>query len=313
MLARTTRGSLTLRSILVASDFSTASEKALRHALTIARSFDAELHLVHVVPPPQGSTLAGPDENGHAITRSLEIASGIERKLLCSGAIRGLRFRSMVRAGDIWSELLKVIQQEFIDLVVVGTHPRKGIRKPALGSVAEQIFRQAPRPVLTIGPGAPPDAHLKPGTAPRPLLFVTDFSETSVAAFPLAVAVANRRQSQLVLAHIHPPEALRPEVSLMPEESAVPTGTEVQAAAIRRLQQLAEPAELIAEPAFIAECGDPAEGILRVAAEVNAEAIVMGLRRRRFPETRSHVPWSTAYEVVCRARCAVLTVRGYSL
>lgn len=312
MLPRTYPGSLELRSILIASDFSPASEKALRHALAIAHNFDAELNLLHVVPPSLELAIGGPDGIGQAISLSLRIAGGIERKLLCSGALGSLRYRSIVRAGNIWNELLQVIRQESIDLVVVGTHARRGIRKLALGSVAEQIFRQASCPVLTIGPGAAPDAHLSPGKVPRPVLFVTEFSESSLAAFPLAASIAKRRHAQLILAHMLSPEQRIERIPLDGEPPALQMRASAQDAAIDRLRQIVSAAELIPQAALIAEFADPVEGILSVAAETNAELVVMGLGRKRYIEARSHLPWSIAYEVVCRARCPVLTVRSYS-
>jgi nucleotide-binding universal stress UspA family protein len=66
---------------------------------------------------------------------------------------------------------------------------------------------------------------------------------------------------------------------------------------------------LVAEPQFVVNVGEPAEGILRTASKLDAEVIVMGLRRRSHVETISHLPWSTAYDVVCHALCPVLTVR----
>lgn len=305
-------GSLELRSILLASDFSPASEKALRHALAIARNFDAELTLVHVIPGSLRAAGEEHDTTGQAITQALQVASAIERKLLHSGALRGIRYRSLVRTGDVCGELLRVIRHESIDLVVLGTHGRKRIRKAALGSVAEHIFRQASCPVLTVGPGAPPDAHLNPVKAPRPVLFVTDFSEPSLAALPLAISIAKWRHTQLILAYMLSPEQQIEGSPPESEETLLRMRTEAQAAAIHRLRQLTEPAELIVEPAFIAEFADPAEGILRVAAETNAQALVMGLGRRRNMEARPHLPWYTAYDVICRARCPVLTVRSYS-
>ena len=64
------------------------------------------------------------------------------------------------------------------------------------------------------------------------------------------------------------------------------------------------------ESLFMTEFGEPAEGILRAAEVLHAEAIIMGLNRRAHVEMISHLPWSTAYEVVCRAVCPVLTVRN---
>jgi len=78
----------------------------------------------------------------------------------------------------------------------------------------------------------------------------------------------------------------------------------------KRLQQLVSNVPLAVEPQFVVDFGEPTEGILRAASEFHAEAIVMGLRCRSHAETMSHLPWSTAYDVVCSAVCPVLTVRA---
>src|SRR5208337_1568517 len=117
-------GDIELKSVLIATDFSEASDKALRHALAITRHYGAKLYLAHVVSS-LGFTLVGPD----AVNLATEIVSRdareLENRLVQSGALTGLSHEVIVRQGNVWDELDKVIEQEQIELVVIGTHARR--------------------------------------------------------------------------------------------------------------------------------------------------------------------------------------------
>ena len=297
-----------LKSILVATDFSSASQKALRHALSIARHYGARLCIMHVVSS-LGLTMNGPEAVAAATTAAQRDAMLAERKLIESGELRDLRHQVIVRSGDVWDELQSEIKQQAIDLVVVGTHARTGLKRLVLGSVAEKIFRNACCRVLTVGPGSPTDAHLKPDGMERSLLFATDFSDSSVRALPHAISLANQRGSNLVLLHILSPVPDIEGHRWYTAADVVKMRGAAEADARKRLEQLIANVPLAMEPQFVVNFGDPAEGILRVASELRTEVLVMGLRCREHVATVSHLPWSTAYDVVCNAACPVLTVR----
>lgn len=135
-----------LKSVLVPTDFSATSQKALRHALAIARHYGAKIYLAHVVSSLTIS-VAGPDATKAAAEAAARDARRLENELLECGALKGLRYEVIVRQGDVWGELDQVIRQEEVDLVVIGTRGRRGVRKLFLGSVAEQIFHRADCPV----------------------------------------------------------------------------------------------------------------------------------------------------------------------
>jgi nucleotide-binding universal stress UspA family protein len=298
-----------LKSVLVAIDFSGASTKALCHGLAIARYYDAKLYAMHVVSSV-GLTIAGPDAIAQATMLALRDATLTERKLVASGALRDIHHQVIVRPGDIWTELQAVIRREAVDLLVTGTHGRTGLKRLVLGSVAEQIFRNACCPVLTVGPCSPPDAPLRPGDIPRPVLFATDFSEASLEALPYAASFANQRRTRVVLVHM---------LSQVPQvegnrwytaSDVVEMRAAAKVTARKRLQELIANIHLAVEPAFMTEFAEPVEGILKAAQCVHAELILMGLKCRTHAEMMSHLPWSTAYDVVCGAGCPVLTIRA---
>ncbi len=293
-----------IKSILVATDLSHGSEKPLRYATAIARDYSAKLSLMHVVPSLE-STLVGPDDVAEAAETAWNDAEQIEHKLVSEGGLTGLDHQVIIRNGDIWIELEKVIKQEQIDMVVIGTHSHKGLVKLVLGSIAEQIFRHASCPVVTIGPHTPERA-----VTDGPLLFATDFGEGSKRALPYAISLANKRRAELVLLHVL---SLAPDLKgdgwYTPADIAQ-IQEEEQAATRKRLKELVEHAGSGVEFGFMAEFGEPGEGILQAAEVLRAEAIIMGLNRTAHADMISHLPWSTAYKIVCRAGCPVLTVRS---
>jgi nucleotide-binding universal stress UspA family protein len=183
---------LGVKSVLIATDFASASAKPLRHALAVARCDGAKFYLVHVVSSI-GFTIAGPDARNAACQAAWRDAHHLEDELVKSGVLAGLRHEVIVRKGEVWEELEKVIRQEQVDLVVVGTHGRAGIRKLILGSVAEQIFRHADCMVLTVGSSASSEAPIDSHRSIRPFLFATDFGAASLHALPFTIFPANRK------------------------------------------------------------------------------------------------------------------------
>ena len=303
-------GDIHLKSVLFATDFSEASEKALRHALAIARHYGAKLYLVHVVSS-LGLTMVGPD----AVTMSAEIitrdAAELENRLVQSGALTAVPHELIVRQGIVWDELDKIVDQEQIELVIIGTHARRGLGKLLLGSVAEHIFRHESCLVLTVGPGSLPDSPLGSGRAIRPFLFATDFSEASLHALPYAISSANHFGTKLILLHVIS-ETPMPEGLLLPSAGDVMQMREkARLSNLRWLEELlCQTPKLAATPDFVVEFGGPAEKILQTANRLKCDAIILGLHRSAHISAASHMPWATAYEVVCGACCAVLTVRN---
>jgi len=303
-------GDIHLKSVLIATDFSEASEKASRHALAIARHYGAKLYLAHVVSS-LGFTLVGPD----AVNLATEIVSRdareLENRLVQSGALTGLPHEVIVRQGNVWDELDKVIEQEQIELVVIGTHARRGLGKLLLGSVAEHIFRHAGCLVLTVGPGSLQDSPVGSARAIRPFLFATDFSEASLHALQYAISSANHFGTKLVLLHVVS-EIPMPEGVTRPSASDVIEMREkARLSSLRRLEELvSQKPKLAVMPEFVVEFGAPAEKILLTANRFKSDAIILGLHHSTRAGSASHIPWAIAYEVVCRAGCSVLTVRN---
>jgi len=303
-------GDIVLKSILIATDFSEASEKALRHALAIARHYRAKVYIVYVVAD-RSFTLVGPEAVAVAIETATRDARQLEKNLMQRGALAGVAHEVIVRQGNVWEELEEIVTQKQVDLVVIGTHARRGLGKLLLGSVAEHIFRHAECLVLTVGPGSLDDSPVGSARPIRPFLFATDFSEPSLHALPYAISSANHFATKLVLLHVVS-EVAMPHGSDRPSAGDFLQQRElVRAASVRRLEELtSHQPKLAIAPEFVVEFGSPAEEVLRASDTFKTDAIVLGLQRSTSAGSASHMPWATAYEVACGAGCAVLTVRN---
>ena len=148
---------MAIRRILVPTDFSKASAKALGLALEIAAPAGAEIVLLHVVQP---FVAISPDPTGAASAAMTVLAEQeelAEQKLdvLATATRRRHRpTRALVRTGSTHGVVLETAVRMRADLIVMGTQGRSGLSHLLLGSVAEKVVRLAPCPVLTVGPKA---------------------------------------------------------------------------------------------------------------------------------------------------------------
>jgi nucleotide-binding universal stress UspA family protein len=303
---------LGLQSVLVASDFSDASAKPLRHAVSIARHFHAKFYLAHVVSSI-GFTIAGADALEAASTAAQRDVEKLEKTLVESGALTGLSHEFIVREGHgVWEELRALIREKQVELVVIGTHGRHGIEKLVLGSVAEQVFREADALVLTVGPHSLPDAPIESADGVRSILFPTDFGEASSHALPRAISFSNHFGARLVLLHVAPvmpiPEGF--SWSKTPDDITQMREDARQKALKRMHEFVAESAPLSVTPEFVVEFGKHGESILHVARSIKADLIILGLNHSKHGGAVSHLPETTAYKIVTEAHCSVLTVRN---
>ncbi|HZQ94260.1 MAG TPA: universal stress protein, partial [Candidatus Sulfotelmatobacter sp.] len=185
----------------------------------------------------------------------------------------------------------------------------------ALGSVAEELLRTAPCPVMTIGPKAAASAR-KPLDF-RSILFSTDFGAGSTKALPLVLQMVRAHQAKLILVHIIPPLPVASSI-VSAYAPAAPAADEVQeweaSAAKRTVQNLrdwiAPYGHLQPEPEYIVGADFLAEGIFAAAGEFNAGLIVMGTKRSPSARVSAHLPWTAVHQVLHDAHCPVLSVAG---
>ena len=138
--------------ILVATDFSDCSVEACAYALSLARKFDASLHVLHVINEPV-------DLRGFYVPHisfeqlEKEIADGAASMLatFCKDNLQEFsNYTTAVATGVPYEEITRIAQEQDTSLIVIGTHGRSGLDHLIFGSTAERVVRSAPCPVLTI-------------------------------------------------------------------------------------------------------------------------------------------------------------------
>jgi nucleotide-binding universal stress UspA family protein len=291
-----TRAEFPLRNVLLATDFTPSSQTALLYALSIARRSHSRVVLAHVVNPP-AQRLFGQEAVQRALDNAWREAQSEITNLIIDGQLEGLSHDVVVRQGEVWPELEKLIAEYHIDMLVTGTRGRSGVWKMLLGSTAESIFRQANCPVLTVGPRL--TAPHPPPDGPKRILYSTGFARQSLYAGQFALAIAQRQQAEIAMLHvIHLVEGDSPE-----------RRAELEREAKDKLASLIPAdASLPSRPEFFAAFGSTADAILQLAADWRPDMIVMGVRRHERDARR--ITWATAYNVVANAPCPVLTVKA---
>ena len=139
-----------IKRILVPTDFSSSSRRALDYAAGVARKFDASLHLVHVCEVPSMIT-ASMDAYAIAYTDwNQRLGEEAERELAKIAVRHGLRVTTEVLFGSPASSIVEAADTNNADLIVMGTHGHDAVMHLMMGNVAERVVRTAPCPVLTV-------------------------------------------------------------------------------------------------------------------------------------------------------------------
>ena len=195
-MATTHPVAVTFEHVMVPTDFSDVSQRALEYAKTLAKQGNSELLLAHVSP---GADLITSPEA--AWIDAAGIAGLDEQQLEQSGAAlraEGYRARTISLNGPLYDELLSAIKKYQVDLVVLGTHGRKGLERLLLGSDAEALLRHAHCPVISIGPGV---AENKTWQL-REVICATTLQPHSAEVVAYAQKLALQHGAGLILLHV---------------------------------------------------------------------------------------------------------------
>jgi nucleotide-binding universal stress UspA family protein len=281
---------ISFKNILFLTDFTPASEAAYPYALAFARRFDARLYPAHAVASPMLSEIEAPVAAD--ITAKMEEEQRTRLVELVKNT--GMPSTVLMTREAIENAAPHWINEHGIDLIVMGTHGRKGIERIFLGSTAEAIVREASCPVLTVGPGVRPQPAGKLDI--EKVLFATSLTKEQEPAVPYALSFAREWDAALTALHVLPTPAetqenwefladiARDEMKqLIPTDEGRPHKTD-----------------------FFVEAGDAAAKILEYANKLQPGLIVLGLYQNR---TSTHFRRGVAYKVISSAPCAVLTVR----
>lgn len=285
---------LEFRRILVPTDFSTGARSALECARTIARGFQSEIYLLHVIPSDVFE-LASPETSREALAMARESAKQQLDALAMEGESQGIVHQTTLAEGPAWPTISETIKAKQIDLVVVGTHGKSASKKLVLGSVTEKIFRMADCPMLTV----PQQFEIVPGreVALDRLLFATNFKPHNERAARVAHALELRQCVRLTVLHVVEDSG----------ESALPSQKLVEEFMVKRMRKvLPEGCLEQCKPEFVVRFGKPVEEILASANQFHSSLILLGLRAAE--RSAGHLPSAVAYGIVCQATCPVLTL-----
>lgn len=298
---------LEIERILYPTDFSASAAHALPHALRMAREHGAELHLLHALVFHEAEPGSAADRGNHlddvyetiseeAAARLRDTARGIEAPGL---SIQGAQVRAISAAPAI----LDYAERQSIDLIVMGTHGRRGLRRLLLGSVAEEVARLAPCPVLVV----PEAAAQEPGSA-REIVVPLDFSEHARLALPHAEDFARRLAGRIHLVHVVEEVAYPDFYPPMLPASGSPA-EELRQESLRRLELRARD---LREHGFDVEAhvrtGQPAPQITELASDVSADLIVIA--SHGLTGLRHVLLGSVAEQVLRRSHAPVLVIKA---
>ena len=300
-----------LKNILYATDFSPCSQAAIPYVCAVAGLYGSTIHVLHVLPPEP--TLEVQFDMPPELDADWDVAQSMLKALLTSKPFCNIPCTVTAIRGPLWDVVEAFLKERNIDLVVLGTHGRHGLNKLMLGSVAEQVFRHAPCPVLTVGPQTVASETAK--TRIATILFATDFSHGSQHALAYAESLARANQAQLIVLHAVSAIEENVQVNFILEQPIMNLSADYAADAIELArEQLADliSAEKMQElkPEMIVQLGGGAQTILSVAKDKHADLIVMGAHHSSHTTLASHLPWATASDVVRQAHCPVLTIRS---
>jgi nucleotide-binding universal stress UspA family protein len=190
---------ITINKILCPVDFFPASDAAVNYAAGLAENYDATIHLLHVITPIAASAYEYAIDATEFI-RSMEESSMEEMNgLVAKLKLAGIRAEPELRIGDVYDEIKKTIEIEKPDLLVMGTHGRRGVERWFMGSTTEKLLRHSPVPLVTISAAGEKSFN---GPRFRRILVTTDFSEGTADALAYAFSVAQENESRVTLLHV---------------------------------------------------------------------------------------------------------------
>ena len=282
---------IALKNILFATDLEVPSIRALPFAVAMANRYGAKLYAAHVIPQ-EAYALAYSESVERILKEARDYATYALSQIVGPLRHHGLRCGVLVGEGNVSEVIEEFMHTYAADLLCVGTSSRAGLGKVLLGSVAEELIRESPCPVLAVGPHVTTLAS----AGVHSIVCATDFSPASARATEFALALADEYEAHLTLVHV-----IEGRLKDSPHLAIQVTEKRLRAA-------IPPEPELLYEPEVAVETGTAGDRILRLAEDLAADMIVMGVRGAgAFAQTASRFG-SIAHKVVCFAPCPVLTV-----
>ncbi|MEF8816563.1 MAG: universal stress protein [Salinibacter sp.] len=283
--------------ILFPTDGSACADRARRHAQYLADHLDAALHVIQV----ETRTV---DRDGVLAVQEAEVQADLHEGGAGKGALPAARYRERaVVHSTAAGGILNYVVQYDVDLVVMGTHGHRGVRRLVLGSVAEEVVRKAPCPVVTVGRGTTAPEEWEEGTMVVPV----DFSEHRFRVMAHARELALLYGMDLLLLHVV-------EVPSLPDAYGVHRSPPDPGVLADRADEVldAEADSLRTKGLDVTldvRGGHPAAEILDVADETGATFITIATHGRTGLERV--LMGSVAEKVLRQAPCPVCAVKSF--
>jgi nucleotide-binding universal stress UspA family protein len=293
--------------VLCTVDLSESSIRSFDHAVAVARWYDAQLTVLHIVPTFDPVHVRGD------LAESIRILNPMAREQVVEEVRRALELAAkapdavvVAESGDASSTIVDQALLMRADLIVMGTQGRRGFKRLLLGSVTETVLREAPCPVLAVPPAAH-GAMLSDVTFKR-ILCPVDFSPSVLQALGFALDLARQADGLVTLLHVV--EWLAEDAPQTVPGFDVPAYRRHMAADARQRLRLLVAAEsrTWVDIDDVVAFGRAHREILHAAAEKPADLIVMGAQGRG--GVGLTLFGSTTQQVVRGAACPILTVRG---
>jgi nucleotide-binding universal stress UspA family protein len=293
--------------IICPVDFSESSVRALAYAAALARWYDAHLTVLHVVPTFESMQVRGD------ILEPIHVVTPMPRERVLEEMSRSLNLAALSprasSVADTGDPQVTIIDQAFstkADLIVMGTHGRRGFKRLVLGSVTEAVLRDAPCPVLTVPLHA--TAAVSEAVTFKRILCPVDFSPSALQALGFALDLARQSDGRVTLMRVV--EWLEEEEPRASTHFNVPEYRRymLEDAQGRLRNVVAEESRTWVEIDDVVVFGRAYREILRAAESKPADLIVMGAQGRG--GIGLTLFGSTTQQVIRGATCPVLTVRG---
>ena len=284
---------ITIKTILCPVDFFPASDAAVMYAASLAENYDAVIHLLHVITPVAAGTYEYAIDTTEIMKAMEESATREVTALKNKLKEAGVSSEFEVRVGDVYEEIKYAIEGLKPELVVMGTHGRRGVQRWFMGSTTEKLLRHSPVPLITISATG---ENVSPRF--RRILVTTDFSDGTPDALAYAFSVAQENESRISLLHVV--NDVTADVSGKYRESLT-QGVEKQ------LEDLVPPeARTWCDVDTRVETGVPYRIILRTLEDEKVDLLVMNIHGKGMLDRA--LLGSTAERVVRVAPCPVMLI-----
>jgi nucleotide-binding universal stress UspA family protein len=190
---------VTIKKILCPVDFFAASDAAVNYAIGLAENHAAEVHLLHVITPVAATWGEYAMDTTDMMKSWEERANERMKELAVKAQVAGVAVATHVCMGDVYEEIKSAIEEMDPDLIVMGTHGRRGVERWFIGSTTEKLLRHSPVPIVTIAPAG--EKSSAPARFGR-ILVTTDFSEGTSDALAYAFSIAQENESRVTLLHV---------------------------------------------------------------------------------------------------------------